>query len=101
MLDAIVLGAGASGLAAAARVGAGKWSLLVVEARPRLGGRIHTLHGEGWPIPIEAGAEFLHGRDPHLMRVVKAGKLHADAVAENHWLQRDGRLSDGEKRWSA
>src|SRR5437764_8135571 len=99
MLDAIVLGAGVAGLAAAARLRSSKLSLLVIDARARLGGRIHTLHGEGWPIPVEAGAEFVHGRDPRVWRVIKAGKLHADRIDDSHWRAREGRLSDESERF--
>ena len=34
----------------------------MLEARPRLGGRIDTRLPAGWPAPVEAGTEFVHGR---------------------------------------
>src|SRR5947209_4714369 len=56
--DVIILGAGVAGLAAARRVAAAGRRVLILEARDRVGGRIHTLRPPGWPGPVEAGAEF-------------------------------------------
>src|SRR3954466_2806714 len=60
--DVLVLGAGVAGLSAARALAAQGVHVAVLEARGRVGGRVHTLRGEGWPHPIELGAEFLHGR---------------------------------------
>jgi monoamine oxidase len=58
--DAIVIGAGAAGLAAASTLHAAGLATLVLEARDRIGGRVWT--DTGWAaIPIELGAEFIHG----------------------------------------
>lgn len=59
--DVIVIGAGAAGLAAAAALAAAGRSVLVVEARDRLGGRIWTRQEAGLAAPVELGAEFIHG----------------------------------------
>ncbi|HET7622647.1 MAG TPA: FAD-dependent oxidoreductase, partial [Gemmatimonadaceae bacterium] len=54
--DVAVIGAGAAGLAAARSVADAGRSVLLLEARDRVGGRIWTVdHG------IELGAEFVHG----------------------------------------
>lgn len=64
MNDAIVVGAGVAGLAAARRmVGAGL-RVVVLEARERAGGRIHSIPDPFGATPIEAGAEFVHGSPP-------------------------------------
>ena len=56
-----VIGAGAAGLAAAdVLVRAGR-SVLVMEARERVGGRAWTRRMPGLDIPVELGAEFIHG----------------------------------------
>src|SRR5690606_35540594 len=60
--DVIVIGAGAAGLAAARRIAAAGRTVVVLEARERAGGRILTRHDPQSPIPIELGAEFIHGR---------------------------------------
>ena len=59
--EVVVIGAGAAGLAAAeALVRAGR-SVLVVEARERVGGRAWTRRMPGLEVPVELGAEFVHG----------------------------------------
>ena len=62
--DVIVIGAGAAGLAAAGELLRAGRSVLLLEARDRLGGRIWTRKEAGLPVPIELGAEFIHGPAP-------------------------------------
>lgn len=59
--DVIVIGAGAAGLAAANVLIENGLDVLVLEARNRVGGRIETAASPETGIPIEIGAEFLHG----------------------------------------
>jgi|SRR3954471_1962490 monoamine oxidase len=59
--DFVVIGAGAAGLAAADELTRGGRSVLVLEARERVGGRCWTRRLSGLDIPVELGAEFLHG----------------------------------------
>jgi monoamine oxidase len=47
---------------------------MVLEARDRIGGRVHTLHPRGWPVPVEAGAEFVHGRPPALLPLARGAR---------------------------
>ena len=60
--DIIVLGAGVAGLAAAEVLGNANLRVAVLEARDRVGGRIHTLPGLTPEHAIELGAEFVHGK---------------------------------------
>ncbi|MFG2940316.1 flavin monoamine oxidase family protein [Streptomyces sp. NPDC048282] len=62
LYDAIVLGAGMSGLSAARDLADRGKRVLVVEARQRIGGRMWTDRGT-MPVPIERGAELVHGDD--------------------------------------
>lgn len=55
----VVVGAGVAGLAAAARLQRAGFTVTVVEARQRIGGRIHTWRG--WPEPVDLGASWIHG----------------------------------------
>ena len=58
--DTIVIGAGAAGLAATRTLQEANRSVLLLEARDRIGGRVHTNYD--WAShPIEFGAEYLHG----------------------------------------
>ncbi|MEO1352026.1 MAG: NAD(P)/FAD-dependent oxidoreductase [Cyanobacteria bacterium J06635_15] len=60
--DTIVIGAGAAGLAAAQTLQAAKRSILLLEARDRIGGRVNTNYTFA-PHPVECGAEYLHGEN--------------------------------------
>src|SRR5262252_4485858 len=61
-VDVAVVGAGAAGIGAARRlVDAGSVSILVLEARDRIGGRVHTIEPAGFP--CDRGAEWLHSAD--------------------------------------
>jgi len=87
--DVIVIGAGVSGLAAARDLSVAGKRVIILEARDRLGGRIHTVHDSDWPIPIELGAEFLHGRPPQLWPALERANLTTYQCADDHWhLQR-------------
>jgi monoamine oxidase len=71
--DVIVIGGGAAGLSATRDLTRGGLRVLLLEARPRLGGRVltqHTAHG-----PIELGAEFVHGAIPEILGVAEAAGL--------------------------
>lgn len=57
--DAIVIGAGASGLAAARRLASVGQRVVVLEARDRIGGRAWTSEELG--PPIDLGASWIHG----------------------------------------
>jgi len=59
--DVIIIGAGASGLAAARGLIRAGNRVLVLEARERIGGRVYT-HPADLQAPIELGAEFVHGK---------------------------------------
>lgn len=73
--DVLVLGAGIAGLAAAERLAAAGRRVLVLEARDRIGGRIHTVDDPGLHHPVELGAEFVHGRPAELVELIRAAGL--------------------------
>lgn len=73
----IIIGAGAAGLMAARELSGAGLPVTVLEAGTVPGGRIHTIHGEGFSGPVEAGAEFVHGQLPLTMQLLKeAGIPH-------------------------
>lgn len=84
-LDVVVIGAGAAGLAAAQKLAAAGRRVTIVEARDRAGGRIETLRLPGWPLPVEAGAEFIHGLPTVTWQVVRAAGLVACQIPEMQW----------------
>ncbi len=70
----LIIGAGAAGLYAAEKLSRSGKKVLVLEARDRLGGRIHTGENGTFPVAVEQGAEFIHGRAPKTRAVLrKAG----------------------------
>ncbi len=81
--DVVVLGAGIAGLAAAERLGAAGRRVVVLEARDRIGGRIHTVDDPGLKLPIELGAEFVHGRPTELVELIRDTGLTLEAVSED------------------
>ena len=82
-MDVIVIGAGVAGLAAARELKRRGHRALVLEARDRIGGRVHTVRERGWPIPVEAGAEFVHGRPHSLLPLAReAREIHGGHYVE-------------------
>ncbi len=80
--DVVVLGAGMAGLAAAERLAAAGCRVVVLEARDRIGGRIHTVDDPGLHYPVELGPEFVHGRPPELVGLIEELGLTLEAVPE-------------------
>jgi monoamine oxidase len=90
--DVLVIGAGAAGLAAARSLSAAGLTVSLLEARDRIGGRICTQHLKSLPIPIECGAEFVHGKPPETWEIIEAAGLTVCEVAETHWLVENGTI---------
>lgn len=59
--EIVVIGAGAAGLAAARALTDDGYSVTIVEARDRIGGRVHTTTSLG--VPVDLGASWIHGSD--------------------------------------
>jgi monoamine oxidase len=51
----IVVGAGLAGLTAAVRLRDARWDVVVLEARTRVGGRVHTVYGGEEGVPFDRG----------------------------------------------
>jgi monoamine oxidase len=60
--DAIIIGGGVSGLAAAAELTTSGYKTLVLEARERLGGRIHSASIGDEGARVDVGARWVCGR---------------------------------------
>ena len=87
--DSIIIGAGAAGLMAAYHLSRQGHRVLVLEARNRLGGRIHTLQPPRFTQPVEAGAEFIHGRLPLTFALLQEAGIAPQEIAGERW-RRDG-----------
>ena len=92
-VDVIVIGAGVAGLAAASALAEAGHSVIVLEARERTGGRIYSITSAHQNIPIELGAEFIHGRPPELWDVVQNNNIPVSEVDGDNWCFDNGRLS--------
>jgi monoamine oxidase len=93
-VDVVVIGAGAAGLAAAAALVPSRQSVLVLEARDRVGGRIWTRTEPGIPLPIELGAEFVHGEPEATLRLMRRLGVPAVDAQGPHWTLARGRLRE-------
>jgi len=99
-LDAIVLGAGAAGLAAAEVLSREGLSLVVLEARRRIGGRIRTLRLSGLPVPLELGAEFVHGREEELFALAREASIAVERLPAAHLEIEGGRTRIRRDYWT-
>ena len=77
--DVLVIGAGVAGLNAGRLLAQAGRRVAIVEARDRIGGRIWTqpisLGTAEVRIPVELGAEFIHGLPPETWALIKQGGL--------------------------
>ena len=94
--DVVVLGAGVAGLAAARGLAEGGLQVVLLEAGARVGGRVHTIRLAGSDLPIEVGAEFVHGRPPELLALIKEAGLTLLEREGKFFSFENGRLGGGE-----
>jgi monoamine oxidase len=92
--DVLIIGAGIAGLAAASQLASSGLHVTVLEARDRIGGRIFTLHPGEIQFPVELGAEFIHGRPPELLSLLRDANAPLQNVSGTDACFRHGELSD-------
>lgn len=91
--DVMIVGAGISGLAAASKLAQSGLSILMLEARDRIGGRILTRTVPGCDVPVELGAEFIHGRPPEIWEPLQENETEIIEVEGRNWCSENGSLS--------
>ena len=102
-VDVAVIGAGAAGIGAARRLReAGTVSMVVLEARERVGGRVHTIAPAGFP--LDRGAEWLHSADRNPLSPIAQHlgfSVHRRPPEWTTRLRRSGETIEAEAEWIA
>src|SRR5258706_4451451 len=70
-----IIGAGLAGLSAAYDLHRAGWQVTVLEARARVGGRVHTLRSFSDGLVAEAGGEFIDKQHTRMLAFAKEFKL--------------------------
>ncbi len=90
LYDVIIIGAGVAGLTAARELQAQGKSVVVLEAQDYVGGRVKSF--DGWGVPLELGAEFIHGSDTITASIARDLGLEIVSAYQDHKLiNEDGR----------
>jgi monoamine oxidase len=75
--------------------------VIVLEARDRIGGRILTVRDRHSPLPIELGAEFVHGEAEEIREIADAAKFNVVDIAGDRWHAAHGRFSRFDDFWES
>jgi monoamine oxidase len=97
--DVVVIGAGAAGLAAARALNDAGLHVVVLEARERIGGRVFTHRDKATHVPIELGAEFIHGAASALTPLLRDAALASVDVSGRRWQVTGTRLRPLDDFW--
>jgi monoamine oxidase len=90
--DVVIIGAGVAGLTAARALAEAGRSVLLLEARDRVGGRVWTRHDSESAVPVELGAEFIHGQIPQTFSLLQEGGSAAANTEGSYWTVDHGRV---------
>ena len=76
----IIVGGGVAGLAAAFRLLKAGFTVTLLEASDRLGGRIFTVYDPAFLYPVEKGDEFVHGSLPLTIQLLEEAGIEYQPV---------------------
>ncbi|MGA2563411.1 MAG: NAD(P)/FAD-dependent oxidoreductase [Steroidobacteraceae bacterium] len=95
--EVLIVGAGVAGLAAGRLLAGAGMRVALLEARSRIGGRIFTERvatpSTGASIPVELGAEFIHGLPQEIWSLVREAGLATSEVLGSSLRFANGRLA--------
>src|SRR6476620_8900151 len=94
--DVIVIGAGASGLMAAWELAQAGRSVAILEAMGRIGGCVHTIVDSSFDLPVELGAEFIHGDLELTQALLKKAGITSYEMEGQLWQKHEGELQQQE-----
>jgi monoamine oxidase len=86
----VIIGGGIAGLSAANELLRNDCTVTLLEAKERFGGRIHTIQQGN--LPIELGAEFIHGKSKPLLKAIRAAGLSMHEVPTANRIFEKGKL---------
>lgn len=92
--DIIVIGAGAAGLMAAWQLAQTGKKTAIVEAKDHIGGRAHTIPDHNFDLPVELGAEFIHGELELTQMLLKKAGVDQYTVNGDIWQDEDDELDE-------
>lgn len=96
----IIVGAGIAGLGAGLMLAGAGVPVTLLEAGDRVGGRMRTIFSQPESIPVELGAEFVHGARTETWELLEAFGLGSLEVSDRHWRARNGRLESMAPPWN-
>lgn len=92
MTDVVIVGGGAAGLMAARQLAKMGKRVYLLEARNRLGGRIHTVEDHNQLGFLELGAEFIHGNLPVTQKLLEEAGISFQETNGEMWKWEKGKL---------
>jgi monoamine oxidase len=90
--DILIIGAGAAGLAAGYEFSLVNKKIAVLEAKDRIGGRIHSIEDERFKQIVETGAEFIHGKLPVTFSLLGKAKIKYHSAEGKIWEVENGEI---------
>lgn len=90
----MIIGAGAAGLYTAKLLADHGRKVTVLEARDRLGGRIHPIRAKNSDLCLELGAEFIHGEAKETTALFNEAGFLYNEIGNRIWQYQNGRLSE-------
>lgn len=97
-MDVIIIGAGAAGLMAARLLAKAGKKVIVLEARGRTGGRIHSIDDASFFKGAELGAEFVHGDLPVTLALLDEAGISYSHAGGEMWHYKNGKLANEDEQ---